>query len=260
MDIENRNSSLRRIRLAAAALALLLVALLPRSASAQGIGLEELREMMAWGRTSLVLIDKFEFAPLADGRPLELNATGWYGGAFDRLWFRLEVEQPTTRRGGEGEGHLYYGRLITPYFDALAGVRVDQQWGPESAGRVHLAAGLTGLAPLTFELSPTLFVSHQGDVSARLEAEYQLLLTQRLIAEPEIEVNAALQEVPRWGVGAGISDVRLGLHLRYEIFREFAPYVGVDWLRRVGDAAEFAEDEGERVRGAALVFGLRMWR
>ena len=260
MDIDVRHSSARRICLTVAALVLLPVALLPRWTSAQGIGLEDLREMMAWGRTSLIIFDKFEYAPLTDDRPLELDATGWYGGAYNRLWIRVEAEQPTTARRGEGEAHLYYGRLITPYFDALAGVRVDQRWGPESATRAHLAAGLTGLAPLTFELSPTLFVSHRGDVSARLEVEYQLLLMQRLIAEPEIELNAALQDVPKWGVGAGINDIRLGLRLRYEIIREFAPYIGIDWLRRVGGAADFARVEGERVRGAALVVGLRMWR
>ncbi|MDQ3389352.1 MAG: copper resistance protein B, partial [Gemmatimonadota bacterium] len=166
----------------------------------------------------------------------------------------------TTERAGDAEAQLSYGRLITPYFDALAGVRLDQRWGDGSATRAHLAAGLVGLAPLRFEFSPTLFLSQDGDLSARLEAEYQLLITQRLVASPEIELNAALQEVPEWGIGRGINDVELGLRLRYEFRREFAPYIGYSWTRRVGGSAGFAREEGEGVSEGAFVAGLRVWR
>jgi copper resistance protein B len=237
----------------------LLIAL-ARPADAQGIGLKQLKHMMAWGTGSLILFDQLEYAPGAEGRPLSLDAVGWYGGAYNRLWFRAEGEQLTATSGGEAEAQLSYGRLVTAYFDALAGVRVDRRWGDESATRAHLAAGLVGLAPLRFEFSPTLFLSQDGDLSARLEAEYQLLITQRLVASPEIELNAALQEVPEWGVGSGINDYELGLRLRYEIKREFAPYVGFAWTRRVGGSADFAREEGEGVSEGAFVAGLRVWR
>jgi copper resistance protein B len=229
-------------------------------ADAQGIGLKQLKHMMAWGTGSLILFDQLEYAPGGEGRPLSLDATGWYGGAYNRLWFRAEGEQLTTEGIGEAEVQLSYGRLVTAYFDALAGVRVDQQWGDGSDTRAHLAVGLVGLAPLRFEFSPTLFLSQEGDLSARLEAEYQVLITQRLVASPEIELNAALQDVPEWGVGSGLNDVELGLRLRYEFSRKFAPYVGYEWMRRVGGSADFAREAGEGVSDGAFVAGLRVWR
>lgn len=237
-----------------------LLALLASPAGAQGIGLKQLKHMMAWGTESLVLLDQLEYAPGAEGRPVSLDANGWYGAAYNRLWFRVEGEQLTTDRDGEAEAQLFYGRLIKPYWDALGGVRVDQRWGAESGTRAHLAIGLTGLAPLRFELSPTLFLSQDGDLSARLEAEYQVLITQRLVASPEIELNAALQEVPEWGVARGLNDVELGLRLRYEIRREFAPYLGYSWTRRLGGSADLAGEAGEEISERVFVVGLRVWR
>lgn len=253
----------KRPTLAGLRMGLLLVAFLAtpaRPAAAQGIGLEELKEMMAWGTSSLVLLDQLEYAPQLAGGPVSLDAVGWYGGAYDRLWFRAEGEQLTREMVGEVEAQLFYGRLVTAYWDALAGVRLDQRWGEERGSRVHLAAGVTGLAPLRFELSPTIFLSHEGDLSARVEAEYQILVTQRLVAAPEIELNAALQDVPEWGVGRGLNDVELGLRLRYEIIREVAPYVGVSWLRRIGSTANLARSEGEEASEAFIVVGVRLWR
>lgn len=227
----------------------------------QGIGLEPLKEMMAWGTGSLVLFDRLEYLPDESlGRPINLDLTGWYGGAYNRLWFRGEGEQRTARKGGEAEAHVYYGRLVTPYWDALAGVRVDRHWGEESGTRGHLAVGVVGLAPMRFELSPTVFLSQDGDLSARLEAEYQVLITQRLVAEPELELNAAVQAVPEWGVGSGLNDVEVGLRLRYEIRREFAPYLGYSWTRRFGETADLTRTEGGSAGDGTFVAGLRVWR
>ena len=230
-----------------------------RPADAQGAGAEHLKHM-TWGTGSLILIDQLEYAPSTGGRPVSLDALAWWGGAYDRLWIKAEGEQFTAGDDGDFEGHLYYGRLITAYFDALAGVRIDQTWGPESTTRVHLALGLQGLAPLRFEFSPALFVSHEGDVSARLEAEYQLLVTQRLVASPDIELNAAVQEVPERGIGSGLNDIEFGLRIRYEFRREFAPYVGYVWRRRVGATAQLARDGGDPVSEGELVAGLRVWQ
>jgi copper resistance protein B len=214
---------------------------------------------MDWGTTSFVLFDQLEYAPGAADRPLSLDAMGWIGGAYNRLWFRAEGEQLTTESVGEGEAQLLYGRVIAPFWDALVGVRVDQRWGDGGATRAHLAIGLEGLAPYWFELAPTLFVSQDGDLSARLEAEYEILLTQRAVLTPELELNAALQEVEEWGTGAGLNDTELGFRLRYEIKREFAPYVGWQWHRRLGATADLARTEGEPVSDGAFVAGLRVW-
>lgn len=245
-------------RRAGVALTLLLLAL-ARPAAGQGIGLEQLREMMDWGTGAFLLFDQLEYAPDGAGRPLSLEATGWIGGAYNRLWVRAEGEQLTVESGGGAEVEALYGRLISPYFDAVAGVRVDRRWGDESATRGLFAVGIQGLAPYWFEVAPTLYVSQDGDLSARLAAEYELLFTQRLVATPELEVNAALQEVPEFGIGSGLNDVELGLRLRYEIRREFAPYIGYAWTRRVGGSADFARAEGEAVSGGAFVAGLRVW-
>ena len=238
------------------------VALAP-AARAQMPGMpEHMGDMkdMRWGKAFFVLLDELEYAPGNAQRPVNLDGRMWYGGAYERLWVRAEGEQTTALgdNGGEGEAQVLYGRLIDPFWDAVIGVRVDRSWGHESEGRVHLAVGLLGLAPYRFELEPTIFVSTEGDVSARLEAEFPVLITQRLIAEPVLEVNAALQSVPRFGVRSGFNDYELGLRLRYEIIREIAPYVGWSRTRRFGDSGD--AEGGEPSSDNQLVVGIRLWR
>ena len=205
------------------------------------------------------LLDQLEIAPNREGTPLSVDTTGWYGGDVNRLWIRAEAQQETERRTGEMQAEAFYGRLMSPFWDALIGVRLDHRWGGGNATRAHLAIGLEGLAPYWFELEPTLYVSHEGDVSAQLEAEYELLLTQRLVLQPRLEVQVAVQDVPEFGVGSGLSDLELGARLRYEIRREIAPYVGVAWHRRLGDAASFARAAGDYVSNLSIVAGVRLW-
>lgn len=213
---------------------------------------------MSWKNTLFVLVDELEYAPGSPGRPMSVDARLWYGGAVQRVWMRTEAGQTTSlgRNHGEGELEVMYGRLVHPYWDAVIGARVDRGWGGESDGRTHLSVGLIGLAPYRFEIEPTLFVSERGHVSARLKAEFQVLFTHRLIAEPALEVNAALQEVPRFGVRSGLNDYGFGLRLRYEIRREFSPYVG--WVRtqRIGDD-RFGEPGAPT--GSRFVTGVRFW-
>ncbi len=230
------------------------------TAPAQGIGLQQLLELLDWGTGSLVLLDKAEYVSGVEGHPVELEAVGWYGGDYDRLWFRFEAEQLMAEWAGDGELHAYYGRLVSPFWDALGGIRIDGRWGDEVGPRAYLALGFIGLTPLRFELSPAVFLSHTGDLSTRLEAEYQFLVTRRVFAEPEIELNAALQEVPEWGIGSGLNDMELGLRLRYEIWRELSPYVGLSWFRRAGDTAGLAREAGEEVSSLFVTFGVRIWR
>ena len=214
---------------------------------------------MRWGKALFVLLEELEYAPGNVQRPVNLDGRMWYGGAYQRLWVRAEGEQTTAlgENVGEGEAQVLYGRLIDPFWDAVIGVRVDRSWGHESDGRVHLAIGLLGLAPYRFELEPTIFVSTEGDVSARFEAEFPVLITQRLIAEPVFEVNAALQGVPRFGVRSGLNDYEFGLRVRYEIIREIAPYVGWSRTRRFGDGGTVGEPASSDNQ---LVVGIRLWR
>jgi copper resistance protein B len=216
---------------------------------------------MRWGYESLTLVDELELAPMAPGAPVSLEAIGWYGGDKDRLWTRLEGEQATNAADGELEVHAMYGRLVTPWWDAVGGLRLQGQRKDGSGDlRGHVVLGVIGLAPLRFEVEPELFVSFDGDVSGRFRASYQFLLTQRWIVEPEAEVNAAVQEVARWGTGGGLNDVSAALRMRYELRRELGPYIGARWLARAGRTAELAQASGQPATEASLVAGVRLWR
>ena len=209
---------------------------------------------------TFVLFDRLEYVPGASEQPVSLEATSWIGGDLNRLWIRAEGEQSTLEGEGEVELEALYGRLITPFFDAVGGVRLDTRWGEVGQTRGFLAVGVQGIAPYMAEVEPTLYVSQDGDVSARFEAAYGFLFTQRLVLEPEVEVSAALQDVPEWGVGSGINDLSLGLRMRYEFSRKFAPYIGYEWDWRFGETADFARAARGDASSGALVFGLRLWR
>ena len=216
---------------------------------------------MEWTPTLFLLFDELEYAPGIAGRPVGMDAVAFYGGDINRVWLRSEGEILTTERGGEGEVELLYGRLVDPFWDALVGARVDRAWEEgETTTRALLSLGLQGLAPGWFEVAPSLFVSQHGDLSGRLSASYDLLLSQRLVVEPELELNVALQDVPEFGVGSGLNDIELGARMRYEIRRKFGPYLGVSWDRRLGETAGLARQAGEGVSGFSVVIGLRAWR
>lgn len=208
---------------------------------------------------AFALLDRLEYAPGFAGDPAVLDALGWVGGDVNRAWLRVEADALTDRSAGELEADLLYGRLVAPYWDALAGVRVQTAWGEEDETRLLLALGLAGLAPYWFEVEPTLLVSDEGDVSAELEVEYELLFTQRVILQPRLELAAAVQEVPELGVGSGLTGVELGARLRYEIRRELAPYLGVSWVRRTFETADLARAAGEPVSRVSFVAGVRAW-
>lgn len=230
-------------------------------ADAQGIGLEQLRRVVDWGREVYVLSEVLELAPDLDARPARYDLLAWAGGAVNRGWFKADGEHATRGEGGEAELQLLYGRLVTPFWDAQIGLRFDVAYGSDDRRtRTHLALGLQGLAPGWFELEPTLLVSQHGDVSANLTASYDLLFTQRLVLQPRLEARAAIQDVPEFGVGPGFNDIELALRARYELRREFAPYVGVLWSRRFGEAADYARAGGEPARQLSWVAGLRLWR
>ena len=123
----------------------------------------------------------------------------------------------------------------------------------------HAVIGVQGLAPYLFEVDAALFVSHRGDVTARIEAELDQRITERLILQPRAELGLAAQDIPRLGIGAGLDKVELGLRLRYEISREFAPYIGVEQTWRVGRGASFARAAGHDPSVTSLVAGVRFW-
>ncbi len=179
---------------------------------------------------------------------------GWIGGDTERIWIRSEGEI-ADGDVEKAEAQVYYGRNFHPFWDALIGVRQDFEPGSET----YLAAGVVGLAPYFFETEATAFLSTEGDVSVRFEQSFELPVTQKLIAEPHIELNAFAQDVPEQGAGAGFSTVEAGLQLRYEVTRKFAPYVDLVWERDLGETASITRASGEDVEDTTLRFGVRAW-
>lgn len=208
-------------------------------------------------------LDELEYRAGGGDRPVEFTGQAWIGGDYDRLWIMGEGGRSTTGGGGDVEGEVLYGRLVAPFFDAQVGLRVDaQSSGGDGVGvdtRSHLALGLHGLAPYWFQVGAFLYLSQEGDLSGRLRARYDLFVTQRLIAEPEVEANVALQEVPAFGTGSGLNDLELGVRMRYELVREIAPYLGLSWVRRFGSAADFARADDGAVNRTSFVAGVRAW-
>ena len=184
------------------------------------------------------------------------DGEAWYGGDINRLTIKSEGEGAFGEGLEDTETQLLYSRAIGPYFNAQAGVRQD--FGP-GADRTYATIGFEGLAPYWFEVEGALFLSTKGDMLARIEGYYDQRITQKLILQPMAELNLSAQNIRESGIGAGLSDVALGLRLRYEIVREFAPYVGVEWERKVGDTARFARASGEDASKVSLVAGIRVW-
>lgn len=207
---------------------------------------------------SFLLFDLLEYQGGKNLDQLRWDVVGWAGGDYNRLWFKTEGDSAADKATVEFQ--LLYGRLIAPFWDMQAGIRHDRIYGSGSADtRTFAVIGLQGLAPYWFDVEPWIAVSENGDVSARLTVEYDLLLTQRLILQPRVEIEAAVQKVERFGIGSGINDIDTGLRLRYEIRRDFAPYLGINWKRLVGQTAELARRDGEEVEKLSIVAGVRLW-
>lgn len=198
----------------------------------------------------------FEYQARKGHDGLSWEGEAWYGNDIDRLTIKSEGESEIGEGLEEGEVQLLYSRAIGPYFNAQAGVRQDFGGGPD---RSYATLAIEGLAPYWFEVEGALFLSDKGDVLARVEGEYDQRITQRLVLQPAIEVNFSLQDMPANGIGSGLSDVELGLRLRYAIVPEFAPYIGVEWSRKFGDTARFARLAGESVESTSFVVGVRAW-
>ena len=203
-----------------------------------------------------VIFNLAEYRVQKGGDAYRWDGEGWFGGDIDR--FVVKTEGEGAVRGGleSGEVQALYSRAIDPWFNLQAGVRHDFKPGP---ARTYATIGFEGIAPYWFEVEGALFLSDKGDVLGRLEGYYDQRITQHLILQPRVELNFAAQEVSANGIGSGLSDAELGLRLRYEIKREFAPYIGVSWERKVGATADLARAAGERVQATSLVMGIRAW-
>jgi copper resistance protein B len=185
------------------------------------------------------------------------DGEGWYGGNLNRAWFKsegnLELDSGALN---EAEVQALYSRAISPFFNLQVGVRYDFEPTPS---RTYGAFGVEGLAPMFVEVGAFGFVSNGGHYAARLEGHYDMRLTQRLILQPQFEANFYTASERDRGIGSGFSDLDAGLRLRYEIRRQFAPYIGVTYQSKFGQTADFARADGESVSAVRFVVGLRVW-
>ena len=202
-----------------------------------------------------VMFDQLEgrFNSKADFR---WDGQGWIGTDTDKFWVKSEGFRRSDGKVDDGRHEFLYDRAITTYWDLQAGLRSDLD---SRRARNWAAFGVQGLAPLFFDVEATAYVSDQGHVAARLKGSYDLLLTQRLILQPEAELNLYSKADPARLIGAGFSDLDAGLRLRYEFDRKFAPYIGLAYESKFGQTAGFARRAGESTNGVRFLLGVRAW-
>ena len=206
-------------------------------------------------RFGKVMLDQLEWRDAQEGAAATWDAQGWYGGDYNKLWIKTEGER-ITGTTLNASTDLLLDHVVARWWNAQAGLRQDFGKGP---ARTWLALGVQGLAPYWLDVEATVYVGTAGRAAARLKADYDLLLTQRLILQPYGEANFYSKADPARQLGSGLSDIELSLRLRYEVRRELAPYVGVGWFKRFGGTAELAHAAGEGSDELELIAGLRIW-
>ncbi|MEO8810176.1 MAG: copper resistance protein B [Rhodanobacter sp.] len=190
-----------------------------------------------------------------DGNGQSWEAQAWYGNDSDKLWLRSEGERSAGRLE-DGNVEVFWNHNVATFWSTQTGIRHDFGEGP---AREWAAFGVQGLAPYWFELEATVYAGAAGRTAARLRVDYELLFTQRLVLQPEAEVNVYGRNDPQRRLGRGVSDVQFGLRLRYEIRRQFAPYIGVNCVRRFGTSADFARQDRLPVLDRQWLAGIRVW-
>jgi copper resistance protein B len=208
-------------------------------------------------RMTAIFVSRLEAGFGDDGETWLWDVQGWSGGDINRFWWKSEGEGDLDDGLEKAELQALYSRAVTPFWDVQAGVRQD--FRPDGEDTTHLVLGVQGLAPYWWEIDAAAFLSTRGDLTARVEAEYDLRITQRLILQPRLEIDASASDIPELEIGSGLSSVEAGLRLRYEFRKELAPYAGVEWSRAFGGTADYRVARGGEVDDIRLVVGLKAW-
>lgn len=203
------------------------------------------------------MFDQFEVRDENGEKPFVFEGQFWFGYDLEKLWIKTEYES-VNGETEELELQVLYSKAIAPYWEFQIGLRKD--FSLDSVpGRNWAVIGFQGLAPYFFEIDSALFIGDSGDTALRFEAEYEWMFTQKIVLSPEMEVNFYGQDDPIYGTGSGLSDIQLGLRLRYEVKREFAPYIGINWTKKFGGSADYALLEGFDSSDTQFVVGFRAW-
>lgn len=214
----------------------------------------ELMQMDDDAAIGMLRIDQVEGFRHHGDTAMAWEGNAWFGTDYDKAWLKTEGERLDGETTGRAE--LLWDRIVSAWWSVQVGVRHDFLSG---SPRTWGAIGVQGLAPYFIETTVTVYVADEGRAAARFTAERDLLLTQRLIVQPQFELDAFLEKDQENAIGSGIADVELGLRLRYEIVREFAPYLGVQWRRKLGGTADFARAASGDATDVAFVAGVRAW-
>ncbi|MXP48155.1 copper resistance protein B [Altererythrobacter luteolus] len=205
--------------------------------------------------TGVLMVERLEARIVSGEGAMLWDIQGWYGGDLNRVFIKSEGEGELGVSVEDAEIQLLYSRAIGPFFDLQTGAKLDLE--PET--RSHLVLGVQGLAPYMWHVDAALFLSDRGDLTARGEGEYDQKITQQLILQPRAELELAAQDIPERDLGAGLTKLETGLRLRYEITREFAPYIGVGYETSLGETADIARAQGRGTDGLAFLAGIRAW-
>lgn len=203
---------------------------------------------------SLIVVDRLEAWNADPGTGAAWEAKGWIGSDLNRVWLRTEGER-TDGRTEAADVELLYGRSVSPWWDTVVGLKQDFEGGSQT----WVAFGVQGLAPYKFEVQATVWLGESGRTAAGLEIEYELLLTNRLILQPLVELKLFGKDDPGRGVGSGLSTAEAGLRLRYEIRRQFAPYIGIVYERAFGDTGDLRRAESGDTADTRVMAGARIW-
>ena len=205
----------------------------------------------------LLMADRFEYLEDSGDERLQWEAQSWIGGDLNKFWFKTEgTYERDAASEVDAEVQLLYSRAFAPFWDLQTGLRHDEG---AYASADYAVLGINGLAPYWFEVDAAAFLSDSGKVSTRLEVEYELRFSQRLILQPRLELNYAFADDPDLNSWQGMQEASFSLRLRYEFLREFAPYVGVEWSRAYGKTGTVLQRSGLDDREASVVAGLRVW-
>jgi len=203
-----------------------------------------------------LLVDRLEYVDTDDRNSTTYDLQAWFGRDYDRIVLKAEgdIDSGTLE---EASTELLWGHAIATFWDTQLGVRYDS--GEEGPDRTWLAFGVQGLAPYWFEVDATAYIGESGRSAFSFEAEYELLLTQKIILQPRFEMDWYGKNDDERGIGSGASTAAFGIRLRYEIRREIAPYIGVEWTQQYGDTKDFTRAAGGDPSETRFVAGLRFW-
>lgn len=225
-------------------------------AAAMAMGLHHLQQFHGGQLTGQLLVNIAEYQATRGRDGYQWVGQAWYGGDLNRLWVKSQGDGEIKRGVSRAEMQALYSHAIGPYFNLQGGVRYDFKPNPS---RTYATVGIEGLAPSFFDIEAALFLSNKGELMGRVEGTVDQRITQRLILQPRVEINAAAQSSRSIGLGSGLSDIEAGLRLRYDIRREFSPYVGIQYKRAFGTTGRYLRDAGERRGGWRVVTGIRTW-